>query len=98
MDKWIVRTNKTRYPDLFTYDILEANPDAGKSGVCYSGEYLAVASGLDSKENARLMAAAPKMRKALEEILDHFRNNDEAYYKSDLCTDIIQTLNEAEVK
>ena len=66
--QWTVRQNKTAYPDLFTYTILEPNPDAGKSGVVYSGSHFAVASGMDSKEDTYLMASAPDLYDALKMI------------------------------
>ena len=62
MQKWFVRTNPTQYPDLFTYDVLEENPEPAK----YQGiKEFGVASGLDSKENAHLIAASPNMYEAL---------------------------------
>ena len=66
MQKWFVRTNPTQYPDLFTYDVLEENPEPAK----YQGiKEFGVASGLDSKENAHLIAAAPNMKEALKQVL-----------------------------
>lgn len=41
---WTVQVNDTQYPDIKTYSILEPNPDAGKSGVCYSGKFLQVSN------------------------------------------------------
>jgi hypothetical protein len=61
---WTVQTNSTQYPDIKTYTILEPNPDAGKSGVCYSGSHFGVTT-LDNEEDARLISAAPDMYQAL---------------------------------
>ena len=36
---WTIKVNPTQYEDIKTYTILEPNPDAGKSGVCYSGSH-----------------------------------------------------------
>lgn len=74
--QWIVETVKTEYPDLYLYNILEPNQDAGKSGVCYSGKYFSVAHGLDSAENARLIAAAPEMYEALKKLIMHYHLDD----------------------
>jgi hypothetical protein len=54
---WTIREYPTKYDDIKTYTILEANPDAGKSGVCYSGSHLAICS-LDSKEDAQFIVTA----------------------------------------
>ena len=65
---WTIETHKdTKYPDIETYTILAPNPDAGKSGVWYSGSHLAVAQ-LDYLPDARLISAAPDMYEALKEI------------------------------
>ena len=66
---WTIETHKdTKYPDIETYTILAPNPDAGKSGVCYSGSHLAVAQ-LDYLPDARLISAAPDMYEALQSVL-----------------------------
>jgi len=46
--------------------------------------------------NARLMKASPKMYEMLKTIVDHFRNNDENYYSSELCTEAINVIREIE--
>jgi len=38
------------------------------------------------------------MYEALKTMLNHFRHNDEDYYKSDLCTHMIEALRKAEGK
>lgn len=48
------------------------------------------------KANANLIAASPNMYKALKALVDHFRNNDENYWKSDLCTEALAALRKAE--
>ena len=58
-----------KYPDIGIYKILERNPDAGKSGVSYSGEFMVVAE-TDGEEEARLIAAAPQMYEALKEVVE----------------------------
>ena len=65
MRAWTIQTNDTKYPDIKTYTILEPNPDAGKSGVSYSGKYFGVTT-LDSKDDAALITAAPDMLEALK--------------------------------
>jgi hypothetical protein len=67
--QWIVEAVKTEYPDLYLYNVLEPNPDAGKSGVCYAGKYFSVTNGLDSAENARLIAAAPELHALAEHVV-----------------------------
>ena len=62
---WTIKVNPTQYEDIKTYTILEPNPDAGKSGVCYSGSHFGVTT-LDSKEDAQLISAAPDMLEALK--------------------------------
>jgi hypothetical protein len=61
--KWTVEVCDTKYPDIKTYNILEENlhPD-----MVYSGKHFGVCS-LDSKEDARLISAAPDMYEALKE-------------------------------
>jgi hypothetical protein len=68
MQEWFVRTNKTKYPDLFTYTILEKNPDyvMGKPN---SFREFSVAFELDSKENAYLISAAPDLYEILKEVV-----------------------------
>jgi len=70
MQEWHVRTNPTKYPDLFTYTILEKNPDyvMGKPN---SFREFSVAFELDSKENAYLISSAPDMYKALTMLLNY---------------------------
>jgi len=67
---WEIRTNPTKYADLFTYDVIGQNDDYGKSGVPFSGKHLAVAMGLDSIEDAHLIAAAPDLYDACRAIAD----------------------------
>ncbi len=56
-EKWTIQINNTKYEDIKTYTILEPNPDAGKSGVCYSGKYFGVCT-LDSQEDTNLIVSA----------------------------------------
>lgn len=63
--EWYIRTNPTKYPDLFTYDVLEHNPEYVK-GKPNSFESYGVVSGLDSREDAQLISAAPDMYEALK--------------------------------
>jgi hypothetical protein len=78
MQKWIVRTNPTKYPDLFTYDVLEVNPDyvMGKPN---SPKYFGVACGLDSKENAYKISASCEMYEALKLLLTEVRITDDTF-------------------
>ncbi len=69
--EWTVKVNPTKYEDIKTYTILEPNPDAGKTGVCYSGDFFSVTT-LDSKEDAQLIAASPMMYEALKEMLKSY--------------------------
>lgn len=39
-----------------------------------------------------------ELHEALKALVDHFRMNDENYYKSELCTNAINALREAEGK
>ncbi len=74
--EWFIRTNDTEYPDLKTYTILYNNPDAGKSGVCFSGDYLSITT-LDSYADAQHIVemhnkwdAFEAMREALNNLVD----------------------------
>jgi hypothetical protein len=60
-----------------------------------------VDSELDNKQalaNGHLIASAPEMYAALKALVEHFRSDDESYYKSDLCTDAIAAIRKAEGK
>jgi hypothetical protein len=63
-----------KYPDIILYDVKGHNPDFGKSGVCYSGEHFGIVSGMDSKDDAYLIAAAPDMYQALKDIIDGYND------------------------
>lgn len=52
----------------------------------------------ETEANARLIAAAPDLLEACKAIMAHWRMNDEAYYKSDLATDLLQAISKAEGK
>jgi len=99
---WTIETHKdTKYPDIETYTILAPNPDAGKSGVCYSGSHLAVAQ-LDYLPDARLISAAPDMYEALKAVLSTVVCNGDMSisYAIDrtVSNQIEQALNKAEGK
>lgn len=66
--------------------------NVGGAGVCtlYADE--------TSDANARLIAAAPDLLEACKAIVAHWRMNDEAYYRSNLATDLLQTIAKAEGK
>lgn len=68
---WIVETHPTSYPDLFTYDIIAphgwSDPETGRVRAC------AVATGLDSAADARLIAAAPELLRTLLQVRDSLR-------------------------
>jgi hypothetical protein len=51
-----------------TFAIVGRNPDAGKTGVPYSGPELTVVFDLEDEDDARLIAAAPRMLEALRRI------------------------------
>lgn len=63
---WHVERHATRYPDLFTYDIIAprgwADPTTGETVRC------GVAAGLDCAADARLIAAAPELVAAVAEL------------------------------
>jgi len=48
--------------------------------------------------NMNLISAAPDMYEALKALVDHFRTNDENYFKSEPCTEAIAGLVKAEGK
>lgn len=59
---WTVEKWPTKYPDLFTYNIVsDVDPATDQYHVSRYG----VASGLDGEVDARLMAAAPELLEAL---------------------------------
>ena len=65
--EWFIKAKQdSKYPDIFTYDIMEKNPDVGKSGVVYSGDSFFICS-TDHKPSADLIVAAPDMYEALKE-------------------------------
>lgn len=91
--KWTIETHKdAKYPDIETYTILAPNPDAGKSGVCYSGSHLAVAQ-LDYLPDAHLISAAPDMYEALKAIVDYSRDSE--LFSADVIADAICALDKA---
>jgi len=59
---WIVKENKTKYDDLFEYDIIQAQPDPEYDRI------LSVVFNIDSKANAQLIAAAPDLLEALKHL------------------------------
>jgi len=73
---------------------------------CYSSKYDArlIVSAVNACKEFNPynpMAAAesmPKLLKALEMIVEHFRNNDENYYQSDLCMDAIAAITKVKGK
>lgn len=67
-EQWIIKKKQdAKYPDIYTYEIMEKNTDAGKSGVVYSGEYLFICE-TDHEPSAHLIAAAPDMYEALKRL------------------------------
>lgn len=60
-------------PELDTFSVLAPNPDAGKTGVPYAGDYLSIAQCLDDEEHAHLFAAAREFRAASEALLEYDR-------------------------
>jgi hypothetical protein len=60
---WIVRRSHIRGqpPEHDTFDVLAPNEDAGKKGVVYAGDYLSVATELDSQHDAKVIALAPEL-------------------------------------
>ncbi len=65
----IVEIVPTKYPDIFEYNILARNPDAGKENVCYAGEHLMIAHGIDSDGEAHLLGAALDFKIVCEAVL-----------------------------
>jgi hypothetical protein len=56
---WTYEKHSTKYPDLFTYTILEPNEDYGKAGDASQHlKRFSVASELDSEENTKLIIKA----------------------------------------
>jgi hypothetical protein len=55
------------HPEFVSYKILEANPEAGKKGVCYAGSHFRVCE-VDDENDAKLIAAAPKLLAAVKRI------------------------------
>lgn len=69
---WHVRVRS--YPGKSpAWDVLALNPDAGKDGVSYAGEFLMVAPNLDCEWDARLIAAAPDLLVVCEGVLGFLR-------------------------
>jgi hypothetical protein len=94
---WVIKeTQDDKYPDIKEYEILEENPDYGKSGVSYSGQYLHICA-TDHKQSAHLISAAPDMYEALKQMLDDFENGEiEIHHKT--RTIIREALAKAEGK
>jgi hypothetical protein len=89
---WIVEEHKNpQYPDLPTFDVV-----APKGWQEPSGEYkvCGVASGLDSREDAHLIAAAPELLDLLTGVLDSQEAN--GYVGVQLVADIRAAITKAE--
>ena len=78
MTDWIIEKHK--FNDYFYYTILEPNPDAGKQGVCYAGQYLAVCD-IENEQDAELIVSlhndgikALKKAKSYIETITHYQN------------------------
>jgi len=69
---WTYEKHSTKYPDLFTYQILQPNPDAGKPNVSYSGKHFGVCD-LDSEEDTKLIIEAVNNHDKLIEALKTIR-------------------------
>lgn len=69
-----------RYPDLGMYTILAPNPDAGKEGVVYSGELLAMAD-TDDEEVAAAIVREHNAHRKLVEALKLFVAMDNCNYE-----------------
>ena len=59
---WKTTKHATKYPDLFTYSVIQAQPDPDFNRIC------GIASELDSAADARLIAAAPDLLDACQTI------------------------------
>ena len=57
-----------KYPDLTQWAVLAPNPNAGKKGVCYSGDEYTIVFSIEDEDDARLIASAPDLLAALEEL------------------------------
>ncbi len=62
---WIVETWPTKYPDLFEYNVLAPRGWTNQDGTLQT---CGVVSGLDSEDDARLIAAAPDILAALQQL------------------------------
>jgi hypothetical protein len=97
---WIVRTNKTKYPDLYTYTILEENPDHYKGGA-NNPDYFSVASELDSKENAYLISASHDMYTVINKTIESIENaiNEQGvHFHANLLPELKNAIAKAEGK
>ena len=65
VERYEVKSTHRPEEPIPMFNVLAPNPDAGKSGVCYSGSHFTVAAELDSEPDAALIAAAPQLLEAL---------------------------------
>lgn len=77
---------------IYEYSVLAKNPDSGEKGVSYSGEFLAVVNGLDSFEDARLIAAAPQLLSELEHAHDMIKHYLKAGYLPQMSAEEAEQL------
>lgn len=86
---WTYKKCPTGYPDLFTFNVNQLYPDPDHNCIC------GIASGLDSEDDARLIAAAPDLLEACEmalRVLIQTKPND---YVTETINDLNNALNKA---
>ncbi len=62
-------TAGAKYSDLTQWAVLAPNPDAGKKGVCYSGDEYTIVFSIEDEADAHLIASAPDLLTALENLM-----------------------------
>lgn len=72
-------------PKYDTFSVLAPNPDAGKEGVPYAGQFFSVAQCLDCEADAYIFGAALEFRAACEALLAYDRYSSDPMGEDSAC-------------